>query len=175
MKTLQVYGPFFTNYSLAKVNRQFALGLEAIQKDYKVSIYCDRDQIDWWPTEKELDSKPELKRIFSKERINTDLVIFNNAPKSINLPLGLKELPGNVKIVYTAWEESIYPKHWVDEINENAVGVMTSSTFTAEVLRKNGIKIPITTVLNSIDENFRTVAPKNFPIGSDKKVKFFHV
>jgi len=175
MKTLQIYGPFFTNYSLAKVNRQLALALASIQSEYKISIFCDRDQIDWWPSEKDLNSKPEVKAIFSRERVFTDIVIFNNSPKSINLPLGLKELPGKVKIVYTAWEEDVYPRHWVQEINENAVGVMTPSSFTAEVLKKNGVKVPIKTILNSIDENFRTVEPTNFPLDSTKKVKFFHI
>src|SRR5690606_23901757 len=127
MKTLQVIGPFYTNYSLARVNRGLALALSKIQNEYKVTIHGDKDTIDWYPTESDLEKKPKLKEIFNPEREITDIAVYNNFPKITGSLHGLKDLPGKVKLAYFAWEESVYPKEWVDEINANLHGLMVAS------------------------------------------------
>src|SRR5258705_3324435 len=174
MKSLQIYGPFYTNYSLARVNRGLGFALNKIQQDYKVNFYCDPDKIDWWPSESDLNKKPEIKALFNPERKETDVVIYNNCPKTLTELHGLAELPGKVKLMYTAWEDSSYPKFWVDEINNNLHGLLTASTFTKEVLRKSGVKIPIQVVLNALDENVKRLATGKYELKTNKKFKFFH-
>jgi glycosyltransferase involved in cell wall biosynthesis len=175
MKSIQIVGPFFTNYSYARVNRGLALALDKIQKDYKVSLYCDKESIDYYPTDEELNSKPELKALFNPHRQESDIVIYNNFPKSLTASNNLKELPGKVKIMCVAWEESIYPKAWVDEINENIDIVMPISDFTGEILRKSGVQVPIITAHIALDDHLRELIPSPYNISTEKKFKFMHI
>lgn len=175
MKSLQVVGPFYTNYSLARVNRGLALGLSKIQSEYDVKLYCDKESIDFYPSESDLDKKPEIKKIFQKDRFTSDVVIYNNFPKGVSSKHNLTELPGSTKLMYTAWEESIYPKEWVEEINENLHGMMTASSFTREILRKSGIKVPIKVVPNALDKEFLEKTPGEFKLNTSKNFKFLHL
>lgn len=173
-KKLQINGPFFTNYSYARVNRGLGLALSKIQDEYEVSLYGSKETIDFFPSEADLEKKPELKALFSEEHSN-DVVIYNNFPKSSDSLHGLELLEGRTKIGYIAWEESIYPQMWVDEINKNLHGVMTISSFTKDVLIKSGVRIPITTVPIALDDELRRKATATYPLKSKKSFKFLHI
>lgn len=175
MKTLQVIGPFYTNYSLARVNRGLALALSKIQNEYKVTIHGDKDTIDWYPTESDLEKKPKLKEIFNPEREITDIAVYNNFPKITGSLHGLKDLPGKVKLAYFAWEESVYPKEWVDEINANLHGLMVASNFTKSIFQKAGIKIPMKVVPNALDDEVRIKAKDKYKLNTNKSFKFLHI
>jgi len=73
-----------------------------------------------------------------------------------------------------AWEESIYPKAWVNEMNENIHGVMAASNFTKEILKRNGVTLPIKVIWNAIDEDLRKEAIGTYPLNTNKTIKFFH-
>lgn len=175
MKSLQVVGPFYTNYSYARVNRGLAIGLSKFQNEFNVKLYCDKESIDWYPSDSDLDKKPEIKKLFQKERRTSDIVIYNNFPKSVSGKHNLADLPGDIKIMYQAWEESIYPEEWVKEINENLHGMMTASNFTREILRRSGVKVPIKVVPNALDKEFLEKTPGEFKLNTSKKFKFLHI
>ncbi len=175
MKILQINGPFYTNYSYSRMNRGLALALEHEQNEYKISIYGEKGKIDYWPSESDLDKKPELKKLFNPNQKEADVVIYNNFPKTLTNLNGLKELNAKTKLMYVAWEESIYPKHWVDEINENLHGVMAISNFTKEILQRSGVKIPVKTVSIALDDNHKKKYNGTYPLDTSKKFKFLHI
>ncbi len=175
MKSLQVIGPYFTNYSYAKVNRGLAFALNEIQDEYKVNLWCDPMAIDRLPSEKELQENTKLDKLVLRSKIQTDIAIYNNFPKSIEFPHGLKDLPAKVKIGYLAWEETVYPEHWVKEINENLHGLMCISSFVTDIIKKAGVKIPIQTVKIGLDESQMIPSKGTYPIKSTKSFKFLHI
>jgi len=174
-KTIQIVGPYFTNYSLAKVNRNLALAINKLNADSEAFLYCDKDKIDWLPTESELDKLPEIKDMVRFEPFETDIAIYNNFPKSITNLHGLKDLNAKVKLMYTAWEDNLYPQEWVKEINENLNGVMVASKFVKETLLNSGVKIPIYVVSNALDASINQDSGKKYDLKTDKKFKFLHV
>ncbi len=173
-KNILIYGPFFTNYSYAKVNRGLALGINSLNNGYRAYLGCDRESIDYYPTDTELERNKELKDIVTKDFSNCDIVIYNNFPKSITSLNNLKQLPGILKLMYVAWEESVYPSDWVNEINENLHGVLTISEFVKEILIKSGVSVPIINTSIAMDNGLRNLNLKDYPLKSKKSIKFFH-
>lgn len=168
---IQIYGPYFTNYSLARVNRNLGLALRQI--DAKVSLWCDPEDIDYLPSKDELRRNNLDDIVFLDE--SPDISIFNNFPKSINHPLGLSKLRGTQKFAYIAWEESVYPSHWVKEINENLAGVFVTTSFVKEILDNSGVTLPIFVVHASLDRIASRKPSQNYPIKSNKNFKFLHI
>ena len=175
MKSLQIVGPYFTNFSYARVNRGLAIALDKLQTDYKVNLYSDKDKIDWLPTKEELSQKPELEKLVKFDREETDVVIYFNFPKSISNLNNLKDLPGKIKLMIVAWEESIYPQLWVKEINDNIHGVMATSTFTKDVLINSGVEVPITVVPCALDNSLLNIKTSPYPLETTKTFKFLHI
>lgn len=174
-KTIQIVGPYFTNYSLAKVNRNLAIALNKLDSDYSTVLYCAKDQIDWLPSTEELAKIPEIKDIVRFDPVETDIAIYNNFPKTINNLHGLKDLNAKVKLMYTAWEDNSYPVEWVNEINEHLHGVMVASKFVKEVLLNSGVKIPIYVVNNALENSVKNQNVKPYELETNKKIKFLHV
>ncbi len=174
-KTLQIIGPFATNYSFARVNRGLAKAFDEIQDEYEVSLYQSKERIDKWPDSNDLEKFPYLKKLWREDRKETDVAIYFDFPKEGLVPHGFKDLPAKAKIFYIPWEETIYPKIWVDEINKYAHGVMATSQFVRDILQKNGVKVPIKVVWNGIDEGMIVSATGDYPLKTKKKFKFLHV
>ena len=174
-KTVKVVGPFFTNYSLARVNRGLASGINSLGTEFQSSLYVHPDDADFYPTDEELNSKPHLKELFSREDFLSDFAIYNNFPKNAGSPLGLSKLNARIKVVNVAWEESIYPKLWVDEINEHANGVIVISSFVRDILFNSGVRVPIEVVPCALDSDYFDSEIGELPYSSNKNFKFVHV
>lgn len=172
-KSIQIVGPFFTNYSLAKVNRNLAYALDQLGQ-YDIFMTCPKERIDYWPTESEIQSDPFYSKAFKGESLKTDIAIYNNFPKTTTASHNFHELDANIKIMYIAWEDNIYPQHWVDEINEHLDAVLTASTFVEDILTRSGVKVPIMTIPNAVDKDFVTLEAGIFALDTKKNFKFFH-
>jgi glycosyltransferase involved in cell wall biosynthesis len=173
-KTLQIIGPFITNYSYARVNRGLAKALSEIQDEFEIKLYQDKEKIDKWPDESDLQKYPYIKELWSQSRLETDSVIYFDHPKGGYVKHGLKDLPGKLKLMVIGWEETVYPKMWVDEINENIHGLIVISDFVKEVMKKNGVKVPIRTVHCGLDDSVRLAKKEVYLLQTKKKFKFFH-
>lgn len=177
MKSIHITGPFFTSYSYAKVNRGLALELSKVQDEYSVTLYGDSDKIDYLPSKSELKriTDKSLSKLISEPSGIPDVVIYHNFPKDPADLHGLKDLIGKVKIGIFPWEESIYPKRWVDEINDNLDGVLTISTYVADILKSSGIKIPIRVIPLGIDSEMIKDSPNIYKLSTKKKYKFLNI
>lgn len=175
-KHIQIVGPFFTNYSLARVNRGLAIELSKIFPEILVSFSLDQQHLDYIPNQYELEKKQNILQLVKNAKKSApEIVIFNNFPKISSGLLGLSKLPGKVKLIYLAWEESVYPRRWVDEINDNCNGVMVISSFVKKILINSGIKIPIEVVNIAPDNEFFGKNSTPVKLKTKKKFKFLHI
>ncbi|MCA9380679.1 glycosyltransferase [Candidatus Dojkabacteria bacterium] len=174
-KSIQVIGPFITNYSLARTNRGLAKALSKVQDLYKTYLYGSVDQLDKYPDDSDLNKFPYIKSLWSKDELETDIAIYSNFPKEGIVNIGYSQIKAKTKTAFVAWEESIYPKIWVDEINQNLHGVFTISSFVKDILKKNGIKVPIFSTLIGIDDAMLVNPTAVFPLQTKKKFKFLHI
>lgn len=173
MKRILIVGPFATEYSLAKVNRNLAFNLSKIVNgEYEVKLYSNPEFIDRLPNNSTFSKYPFLKSLITTENREDDIVIFYNFPKSIYANYGLSKLKGRLKIAYLAWEESIYPEKRVNECNENLNAIATVSNHVKHVFRRSGISLAMKTIGHGLDIPF--AESKDFPIKSKKKFRIFH-
>lgn len=175
MQTIQIIGPFITNFSYAKVNRGLARAIHENFPDYKVNLYQAKDKIDRWPDESDLARHSFVKEIWTKEPVSSDITFYLDFPKGGIVPMGLENLPGKNKIIYVVWEETVYPKIWVDEINKNMHGVMAATEFVKEILIQNGVKIPIQVVHMALGQGQFLNPTENYGLRTNKQFKFLHI
>lgn len=170
-----VVGPYASNYSFAKVNRGIALGLSHISSNYQVKVWKEPTVgLDYKPSAADLEKLPELAELLTNEVADVDITIFNSFTPDSEI-YGLAALPGRIKLMYMAWEESVFPASRVIEMNQNLHGVMAASSFTKEILQKNGVKVPVEVVPNALDDSFLEAKLASYPLKTSKKVKFLHI
>ncbi|MCA9386904.1 glycosyltransferase, partial [Candidatus Dojkabacteria bacterium] len=174
-KSIQVIGPFITNYSLARTNRGLAKALSEIQDLYKTYVYGSAEQLDKYPDDTDFQKYPYVKSLWTKEEIETDFAIYSNFPKDGLVLNNFKDIKSKTKTAFLAWEESVYPKIWVDEMNQNLHGVFAISNFVKDILKRSGVKIPIFTSPNGIDDGMRVEPTSKYPLKTKKSFKFLHI
>lgn len=171
--TITIIGPFATEYSLAKVNRDLAIALDTVQSDYEIKLWGEPESIDRMPNNGDIKRYPALEKLISKERPVDDITIFNNFPKSVYANYGLEALPGIIKLGYFAWEESIFPKKLVDECNDFLHGIMAATEHTKEIFRRSGVRIPIKVIHEGLDIPYTKTVP--YKIKTKAKFKFLNI
>jgi glycosyltransferase involved in cell wall biosynthesis len=171
-KSLAVVGPFATEYSLAKINRNLAIAL-AKYSDFDSYLWADANTSDRLPTSDDYRKYPELKKLFRPTQKHSDIVIFDNFPKDPGGELGLKNLDADTKLAYLAWEESLFPAKWVNEVNDNLHGLLVISEHVARIMRASGVRIPIKTV--DLGLHLADVPEHKFELATNKKFRFLHV
>lgn len=174
-KSLQIIGPFITNFSFARTNRGLAKALSEIQDLYKIHLYGSEEQLDKYPTQEDLDRLPHIKNLWSPEEIQTDVSIYSHFPKGGIVKNDIELIKAHTKLAFIAWEESVYPQIWVEEMNKSLHGVFAISNFVKDVLKKSGVKIPIFVTPNGIDDAMRVNPSAYFPLQTKKKFKFLHI
>lgn len=178
MNKLQIVGPSFTSYSLAQVNRGLAIALNSLNK-FKVEVVSNAKVAERDPEAKDLEAYPELKELLANDIDPEATIIYNNFPRDPNGSYGIDKIEAKLKIIYIAWEESTFPKRWIDEFNQHAHAVVTSSSFVREVLEKSGLRIPTFVVPNAVDDQIRAslidkTAPR-YPLQTTKRFRFLHI
>lgn len=173
MKSIKIVGPFITNYSLAQVNRNLAKALK--EEGFDVHLYQDADKFDKYPDESDLQKFPYVKDLWRKENIKTDIAIYNDYPKNPNSELGLKNLNADLILPFIAWEETVYPERWANEINKYAHGILVASSFNKEIFIRNEIELPIHIIHEGIPDSNKLSPTESYPLKTQKTVKFLHV
>lgn len=173
-KSIQFYGPFFSNYSYARISRGLAFGINNLNTNYTAYFSANPETVDYYPSEKDLATKPDIKNLFKPYGFESDVVIYNNYPKTITSLNGLDQLPGKLKLMFLSWEESTYPKEWVNEINANLHGVLAITQFVKNVLIKSGVKVPIQVIPLGVNQDWFKNTPATYKLKTRKQIKFYH-
>lgn len=176
-KLIQIVGPSFTNYSLARVNRGLALAMtERAGDDWRVEVVSNHKFAERDPDAADLKAFPELSKLLVDEIDPEAIVIYNNFPRDPNGPYGISAIEAKLKIVYLAWESSLFPQHWVVEFNEHADFIFTSSSFVRTVLDRSGVRVPMLVAHNAIDEQvFADKSADKYQLQTKRSYKFLHI
>lgn len=175
MLKVLIVGPYTTNFSLAKVNRGFAQAL-AQRPELSVKLWKDPD----FSIDKNFvdPAKAEIlgfSHLLTDQVTDVDITIFNHFPDNEADAYGLAKLPGKAKLMYLAWEETVIPTARVAEINEHTHGVMAATSYTHDILRNNGVQVPVTVVPNALDNTFLNYQPKPYKVEKPDSFKFLHI
>jgi glycosyltransferase involved in cell wall biosynthesis len=173
LKRILITGPFASEYSIAKVNRNLAKYMQAnAPEGYEVKLYANSEFVDVLPNEASLKRYPFLKDLIVKDNLDSDIILFYNFPKSIYAPYGLNKLKGQVKIAYLGWEESVYPDRLVKECNKQLHAIAPISEHVRQVLRSSGIGLPMRVIHHGLD--IPLTKPEQYKIKSKKTFRIYH-
>ena len=137
--TLQVQGPFETSYSLATLNRELAL---ALTRDFDVSLYPTEGPGDYLPDPADLHAHPAAAQLYERAPSTPfpDIAIRQMYPPRVH------DSVAGMTFQYFGWEESRIPSEFVQQFNQHLDGVGVMSTYVHDVLRSEGVVVPIAVV-----------------------------
>ncbi len=143
-KTIRIEGPFDSSYSLAIVNKTIAKALG--KKDCNVKLYSTEGFGDFEPNLSSISDLDVLSMYENtQEFVNT--TIRNLYPPRTNAMLGENKIIGPY-----GWEESVFPKEYVDFFNARLTTVFTMSEYVKKVLKNSGVCVPVVTTGNVADD-----------------------
>lgn len=142
--TIRLDGPFDSSYSLAIVNRELAKGL--CHPDHKVQL-----------SDPELEQRPlnskfkqthsTLASLIEYDRSRCPDVLLRN-----NYPPDVHDMRGRLNLfTQYAWEESAFPAAWIDRFNAHLNGMTVVSSLVKDIMRNNGLHIPVQVCPNGVD------------------------
>ncbi len=133
--TYQLEGPFDSSYSLAIVNRELAKALSA---ENEVKLYATEGAGDFEANLQNVSK--DIQALATKKLKNIDITIRNLYPPRTNAMRGYHKIIGPY-----GWEESKFPKEYVNWFNTKLTMVFAMSEYVKNVLRDNGVYTPIVT------------------------------
>lgn len=165
----QIAGPFDSSYSLALLNRETAKALSRNQ--HNVSLYATEGPGDYQPNAQYLQNNLEINKLYqnSKQQKNVDILSRNLYPPRVhdmNAPINV--------LHHYAWEESAFPREWVDDFNFYLQGISCLSTHVEKVMRDNGVNIPLITSGCGVDHWESIQTNSDYQIKA-KPFRFLHV
>lgn len=135
--TYQIEGTYENSYSLSIVNKAIAKALELHTKS-AVRIDATKWHREYMQTIEDLDL--EIKALSHIKLRDIDVSIRNIYPPYT------KDIEGKIKIIGPyGWEESKFPKQYVLNFNRDLNMVFTMSSYVRNLLKENGVTIPIVT------------------------------
>ena len=168
--TWHIEGPFDSSYSLAILNRNFALAMDQLGED--VSLFSADGPGDYDPDAKFLDDNPIINKLYQKSirsRERFFICTRNLYPPRVN------DVNAAINLLHAyGWEESEFPQQWVQDFNSNLQGITVMSNLVKKILIDNGVQIPICVSglgLNHIEQ----IEPDLNFVVTAKKYKILHV
>ncbi len=165
-----IEGPFDTSYSLAILNRNYALAMDNLEQD--VLLFSTEGPGDYEPDSRFLDKNPLVNKLYQNSICAHDSFFIctrNLYPPRVN------DVTAPINLLHSyGWEESEFPTKWVNEFNANLDGMTVMSKFVKKILIDNGVKIPITVSGLGLDHIDRIDAEYE-PNKELKKYKILHV
>jgi FkbM family methyltransferase len=128
-------------YSLAEVNRQLALTIEA-ERPGAVRII---------PIEGDVTTN--VANIPNRQRSEVSRLLARPAPETgpaivitQHYPVWLPPEPGDLPLAFFFWEESLVPATTIATLNDNFAGVLAPASTVAKALLESGLRIPVRVV-----------------------------
>ena len=169
--TWQIEGPFDSSYSLARLNRETALALEAI--GHKVVLHSTEGYGDFEPSKEFLSTHPEIETLYRRaHEISADEIDI----VSRNLyPPRVSEMGGKLNLLHHyAWEESGFPHEWVDDFNDNLQGITCLSRHVEKILIDHGVTVPLAVSGCGVDHWERIRPDRSYKVEA-RHFRFLHV
>ncbi|WP_413683482.1 glycosyltransferase [Prochlorococcus sp. MIT 1011] len=166
----RIEGPFDSTYSLAILNRNYALSLDKLGED--VSLLCTDGPGDYEPDSNFLDKNSTINKLYQRAIKGNDQFFIctrNLYPPRVN------DVKATINLLHAyGWEESEFPQQWVQDFNSNLQGITVMSKFVKKILIDNGVHIPIKVCGLGVDHIKHIQVDYNFNINS-KSYKILHI
>lgn len=167
----QVEGPFDSNYSLAILNREFALALN--KKIPNTTILSTEGPGDYLPDLDFLKNDSSIFKLYS-DSINKascgSLVVSRNL-----YPPRVNDLFSRINILHAyGWEESELPQEWINDFNKHLDGISVMSRQVKKTLIDCGFEKPILVCGLGVDHLNRSLEIRTIDLAA-KKFKFLHI
>jgi glycosyltransferase involved in cell wall biosynthesis len=146
----RIEGPFDSSYSLAIVNREIALALADF--GHSVTLESRDGPGPFPPNETFLADHPRIAAMWRNGAGGpaAEICLRNTYPPFVDGMAGERR-----GLVCYAWEESRFPREYVDAFNAHLDVVTVTSGFVAKVLRDNGVRVPIRVIGDGVDQVLR--------------------
>lgn len=163
---IQVEGTYENQYSLSIVNKSIASALQS-SDNIEVKVDATKHHFEYMCKVKDIDEN--IKSLVSKKLKNIDISIRNIYPPYTS------DIQGDIKIVGPyGWEESKFPKEYMEWFNKDLDMIFTMSTYVENVLKENGVTIPIVTI-GLVVEDILHLNTKAFSFELPKGFKLLHI
>ena len=165
----RIEGPFDSSYSLALLNREIALALQEL--GYDVALHSTEGLGDFEPNTEFLEQNPKIKELYTNSLVSSKEYITSR-----NLyPPRVNDMDSPINMLHHyAWEESGFPREWVDNFNDSLSAMTTLSTHVQKVMIDNGVRVPMLTSGCGVDHWERITPDTSYKVGG-KAFKFLHV
>tara|TARA_B100000579_G_scaffold332129_1_gene282422 strand:+ start:1952 stop:5596 length:3645 start_codon:yes stop_codon:yes gene_type:complete len=163
----RIEGPFDSNYSLAILNRNFALAMQSI--GVNVCLHSTEGPGDYKPDMFFLRNHIDILDIYSRKVNCSEIVSRNLYPPRVH------DLNSRLNILHSyGWEETEFPHEWVEDFNQYLDGITVMSKLVKNILINNGVFIPIKVAGLGIDHISKVNADSLFELDT-KNFKFLHI
>ena len=168
--TWRIEGPFDTSYSLAILNRNFALAMNNLGQN--VLLHSTEGPGDYEPDSIFLERNKILKNLYLQSiKSNKESFICSR-----NLfPPRVHDSQGVINLLHAyGWEESIFPHSWVENFNKYLSGLTVMSSEVKKILIDNGVYLPISVSGVGVD-HIDEIEASSDCILDNKKFTFLHI
>ena len=167
-----VEGPFDSTYSLAILNKNYALALKELGLKILVSS-MEGDGL-FQASHDFLIANPEISEIYDPQKVENlrshlSVNTRNMFPPTVNNMSSVL----NVFHAY-GWEETSFPSDWIENFNYYLDGITVMSSFVKKILIDNGCNLPISVCSLGIDHLNSIEPDSNFTVNANK-FKFLHI
>ncbi len=166
----RIEGPFDTSYSLAILNKNYALAMHNLGQN--VSLHCTEGPGDYEPNPIFLERNKVLKNLYHKSiESNQELFICSR-----NLyPPRVNDSKGVINLLHSyGWEESMFPYAWVKNFNTYLDGMTVMSTEVKKILIDNGVHVPISVCGVGVD-HIDQIDASSINLLDTNKFTFLHI
>ena len=169
----RVEGVFDSSYSLALVNRQLAMALDARGKsDVSLATFEQgaEPSLDW--SALPVAERDRVQALWAKSAVNTsapDVALRNAWPPAVQ---GMR---GHLRVLANYhWEETRFPRAFAKQFNRTLDLITVGSSQTAAFLEDAGVKVPMAVVGDGVD-HLREISPAALPAALPEGFNFLHV
>ena len=169
--TWRIEGPFDSSYSLALVNREVARALKSL--GHVMLLHSTEGPGDYPPNQDFLNSNPDIAEMFyANQRVLPDEIDIVSRQL---YPPRVHDMVGRLNLLHSyAWEESAFPREWVDAFNRYLQGIICVSAHVEKILIDNGVVVPLAISGNGVDHWCRINSDPMFRVRG-RSYRFLHV
>ncbi|WNZ00226.1 glycosyltransferase [Sulfurospirillum sp. 'SP'] len=164
-----IQGPCDSTYSLSIVNQELGQALDTEKK--KVVFFATEGPGDYEPNKYFLENyNPFVLSHLSDTPLQANTVIRNLYPPRVSSMGGMIKILGPY-----GWEESSFPLEYVEQFNMRLNGIACMSSYVADVLKNNGVTVPLCVTGIGVDHILRYVSePLSFVL-PEEGLKLLHI
>jgi len=163
---IQIEGPFDSSYSLAIVNKDIAKALSQEEQN-NVKLHSTEGYGDFKPDLSKCEE--DIKNLALKHLDAVDITIRNLYPPRTNAMQGYHKIIGPY-----GWEESKFPKEYVELFNSRLTTLLTMSNYVSKVMKTSGIYTP-TFSTGLVADNLLKIKSKPFSFELPDAFKLLHI